>query len=48
MVLGFWFESARATFILLEIVNALPVPMLRQVCLTICQGFLITVVVLIN
>ena len=31
MVLGLWFESTRATFLLSEISNALPVPMPRQV-----------------
>ena len=41
MVLGLWFESARAMFFLVVILNALPVPMLRQVsqnsCFT-CMG----------
>ena len=31
VVLGLWSESVRATFFLVEISNALPVPMLRQV-----------------
>ena len=31
MVLGLWFESARAMFFLFILLNALPVPMLRQV-----------------
>ena len=31
MVLGLWFESARAMFFLCILLNALPVPMLRQV-----------------
>ena len=31
MVLGVWFESARAMFFLFILLNALPVPMLRQV-----------------
>ena len=30
-VLGLWFESARARFFLFILLNALPVPMLRQV-----------------
>ena len=33
MVLGLWFESARAMFFLFLLLNALPVPMLRQVFL---------------
>ena len=33
MVLGLWFESARAMFFLFILLNALPVPMLRQVSL---------------
>ena len=33
VVLGLWSESVRATFLLLEISNAFPVPMLRQVFL---------------
>ena len=33
MVLGLWFESARAMFFLFILLNALPVPMLRQVFL---------------
>ena len=41
MVLGLWFESARAMFFLFILLNALPVPMLRQVsqnsCFT-CMG----------
>jgi hypothetical protein len=31
VVLGLWFESARAMFFLFMFLNALPVPMLRQV-----------------
>ena len=31
MVLGLWFESVRAMFFLFILLNALPVPMLRQV-----------------
>jgi hypothetical protein len=30
-VLGLWFESARAMLFLFILLNALPVPMLRQV-----------------
>ena len=33
MVLGLWFESARAMLFLFILLNALPVPMLRQVYL---------------
>ena len=33
MVLGLWFEGARAMFFLFMFLNALPVPMLRQVFL---------------
>ena len=40
-MLGLWFESARAMFFLFILLNALPVPMLRQVpqnrCFT-CMG----------
>ena len=36
VVLGLWFESARATFSPLEISNAFPVPMLRQVWYAWC------------
>ena len=43
MVLGLWFESARAMLFLFILLNALPVPMLRQVsqnrCFT-CMGAL--------
>ena len=43
VVLGLWFESARAMFFLFILLNALPVPMLRQVsqnsCFT-CMGAL--------
>ena len=35
MVLGLWFESARAMFFLFILLNALPVPMLRQVFLEV-------------
>ena len=33
MVLGLWFESARVMLFLFILLNALPVPMLRQVFL---------------
>ena len=36
VVQGLWFESSRATFFLLEILNALPVPVLRQVSVFGC------------
>ena len=38
MVLGLWFESARAMFFLFVLLNALPVPMIRQVFLDLQKG----------
>ena len=34
-MLGLWFESARAMFFLFILLNALPVPMLRQVSVSV-------------
>ena len=40
MVLGLWFESARAMFFVFILLNALPVPMLRQVLHTLTAFWL--------
>ena len=39
MVLGLWFESARAMLFLFILLNALPVPMLRQVHISVFVSF---------
>ena len=39
MVLGLWFESVRAVFFLFILLNALPVPMLGQVSVSVCLWY---------